>query len=148
MSEVQRFRCYTEEAKSGSYGSMGESDQGDWVHFEDYERVMAERDLAISQRNSAFMAEDQTNGENSELMAERDDAVAELDSAKARCERLVGLLKEANALLIHMQAFYAPDLVGGEQVCKSQEFMASNGGTLWQLATMFDRIRKELGHGE
>lgn len=110
MSEVHRYGMI---ATVGDYYGRPHAyideiadEQGDWVHFEDYERV------------------------------------------SERCERLVGLLQEANALLIHMQAFYAPDLVGGEQVCKSQEFMDSNGGTLWQLATMFDRIQKELGHGD
>ena len=53
------------------------------------ERVIGlekERDFAVSQRESAFTAEDHANGECSELMAERDDANAERDAALRAAE--------------------------------------------------------------
>ncbi len=55
-----------------------------------------ELDFAISQRESAFLAEDRTNGECSELTAERDDANAERDAALRAAE-------EANAAMMTMR---------------------------------------------
>ncbi len=63
---------------------------------QDLERVTKERDHAISQRESAFLAEDRANSECSELMAERDDANAERDIAQRAAE-------EANAAVITMR---------------------------------------------